>query len=140
MMGAMTVTQARTPAIDADTAATWLACWRFGFTIPEIADECGVSAATVHAALSGAIEREGPPPVVRPGEDFPPALLLSFGVGTTPLALLTCDDVHPRGPIPAGSTLCCAVCHKSGLDDHPALYLGPADVPPSEPETPPDGA
>lgn len=33
----------------------------------------------------------------------------------------TCDDVHPRGPIPSGSRCCCMVCHQTGVESHPDL-------------------
>jgi len=26
-----------------------------------------------------------------------------------------------HGPLPEGSALCCMACHKSGMDDHPAI-------------------
>lgn len=33
----------------------------------------------------------------------------------------TCGNVHPRGPIPSGSKLCCMACHRTGVERHPAL-------------------
>jgi hypothetical protein len=34
-----------------------------------------------------------------------------------------------HGPLPAGSLLCGMVCHKSGVDDHPALARDPRTDP-----------
>jgi hypothetical protein len=31
--------------------------------------------------------------------------------------------VHPAGEIPAGSRICCAACHRSGLDHRPGYTL-----------------
>lgn len=44
-----------------------------------------------------------------------PRLVLAFGASIKPLRLLECDDVH-HAPIRRGSRICCAVCHRSGLD------------------------
>jgi hypothetical protein len=44
-----------------------------------------------------------------------PRLVLAFGSSGKPFALTHCDDIH-HGPIPAGSRICCAACHRSGLD------------------------
>lgn len=38
-----------------------------------------------------------------------------------------CRDVHPHGPIPAGSRCCCMACHRSGREKHPALRETAAD-------------
>ena len=52
---------------------------------------------------------------VPPDRTKRPKLELIFGPKPfTPLT--TCDDIHPRGPIPKGSACCCASCSKSGKD------------------------
>lgn len=43
-----------------------------------------------------------------------------------------CD--HANRPIAKGSSACCMDCHDTGLRDHPALRLIPADIPAREPE------
>jgi hypothetical protein len=42
-----------------------------------------------------------------------------------------------RGPIREGSWMCCAVCHRTGIDDHPAFRRDPATEP--RPELKPIG-
>ena len=67
----------------------------------------------------------------------PPPLYLTFPLnGLFPVS--TCP--HDRVPMPDGSLGCCAVCHQSGRDNHPALDRFPAyeprpdPVPAAEPE------
>lgn len=38
-----------------------------------------------------------------------------------PLGPFTPQSTCQHGPIPNGSALCCAVCHRSGKDNHPRL-------------------
>lgn len=137
----MNVTHAQTAPrrTDPRLAASWLACWRMGMTFREIADECETTRDVVVEGIESALADEPPPPPRRFAEAFfPPDLLVSFGAGCK--AKPTCEDVHPRGPIPRGSNLCCFDCHQSGVDDHPFLRIGPDEVPPFEPDEPPDGA
>ena len=82
-----------------------------------------------------------------------PTLVLALGASCKAMRLLTCKDVHPCrrcrakgcaacentgvGTIPKGSAICCAVCHVSGKDGHPALRVHPSDPRPErrvEPE------
>jgi hypothetical protein len=42
-----------------------------------------------------------------------------------------------RRPIRVGSVFCCMVCHRSGLDDHPALVRTPLTDPAPEPKPKP---
>ena len=113
--------------------ARYLAMRRAKLSYREIAKERGVSYRTVYLGVNRARERERyvPPP---PGP--PPSLVLSFGSSNKPLKLLTCDDVH-RGPIPKGSTCCCGVCHKSGVDHLPAMRRDPRTDPKPEPKLKP---
>jgi hypothetical protein len=39
----------------------------------------------------------------------------------------TCADVHPGGPIPAGSRCCCMHCFETGVEHHPDLRETAAD-------------
>jgi hypothetical protein len=52
---------------------------------------------------------------VPPSPKAPPQLVPIFGPKAfTPAT--TCRDIHPHGPIPPGSVLCCAACHASGVE------------------------
>jgi len=63
----------------------------------------------------------------------PPRLVPLFPIGPfTPQS--TCPH---RGPIRPGSVLCCMVCSRSGVDDHPALKRDPRTDPRPEPKAPP---
>jgi hypothetical protein len=60
----------------------------------------------------------------------PPPLTLFFPInGLFPIS--RCD--HDRVAIPHGSVACCAVCHRSGRDNHPALDRFPAVEPKPDP-------
>lgn len=112
----------------------YLAMRRAKLSYREIAKQCGVSYRTVWLGVANARLRESAPKRPTPR---PPGLILSFGSSNKPLALLTCADVHPRGPIPKGSTCCCAACDKSGVDDHPALRRDPRTDPKPDPKPKP---
>ena len=63
----------------------------------------------------------------------PPPLYLFFPIpGLFPGS--TCN--HDRVPLPDGSLGCCAVCSRSGRDDHPCLDRFPSLEPAPEPEPP----
>jgi hypothetical protein len=67
---------------------------------------------------------------------FPPKLVPFFPIGP-----LTPGSACPhRGPIRHGSRLCCMVCSKSGVDDHPALKRNPKTDPRPEPKVVPQQA
>jgi hypothetical protein len=52
-----------------------------------------------------------------------------------PIGPLTPRSTCPhRGPIRRGSVLCCMVCSRSGMDDHPALRRDPRTDPRPDPE------
>lgn len=73
-----------------------------------------------------------------------------WGEWVTPSGRLELEPLFPNrafapdsecphaGLIPAGSILCCMVCHQSGVDDHPAFARDPRTDPKPEPkvETP----
>lgn len=62
-------------------------------------------------------------------------LIPEFGKRCTPLALLTCEEIHPGAEAPEGSA-CCMKCNKSGRDDHPKLQRDPRTDPKPEPKPP----
>lgn len=64
----------------------------------------------------------------------PPRLTMAYGSSCKPLSLLTCSDVHPRGPMPEGTTCCCGACHKTGIDGHAGLRRDPLTDPKPEPK------
>ena len=64
---------------------------------------------------------------------YPPKLVPFFPIG--PFA--PGSECPHRGPIRRGSRLCCMVCSKSGMDDHPALKRNPKTDPRPEPKAVP---
>ena len=125
----------------------YLASLRAGLNPRLIAGKYRVGLRTVYDGISRARLAErpaGPPP-------HSPSLTVAYGASCKALRLLRCQDVHPcpclrrRGsngkgcplcnwtgisPIPKGSAICCAVCHVSGKDGHPALRVHPSDPQP----------
>ncbi len=52
-----------------------------------------------------------------------------------PIVALTPDAPCPHhGPLPRGTVLVCMICHRSGLDNRPALRRDPATDPKPEPK------
>jgi hypothetical protein len=111
----------------------WLYDNRHGVSIKEIAAHAGVSVGRVRYGVkrAGAQERDDSQDALseqsslRPGSVLPPRLVPLFPIGLyTPLS--ACP--HPE-PIQQGSTLCCMVCHCSGMDAHPALQRDPQTDP-----------
>ena len=113
--------------------ARYLAMRRAKLSYREIAQRCGVSYRTVWLGVARAREKERRP---APPTPRPPDLTIVYGSSCKPLKLLTCDDVH-HGPIPKGSTCCCGVCYKSGVDDLPALRRDPRTDPKPDPKPKP---
>ena len=125
----------------------YLVALRAGLLPRQIASKYRVGLRTVYDGISRARLAErpaGPPP-------HSPSLTVAYGASCKALRLLRCQDVHPcpclrrRGsngkgcplcnwtgisPIPKGSAICCAVCHVSGKDGHPALRVHPSDPQP----------
>lgn len=112
----------------------WAATWRRGESLAAIAARFAVEWGReeytpddvrrgVQAALRRAgklAETDAPTPV--------PRFDLFSSWGSSCKAKPTCEDIHPGGPIPAGSIMCCESCGQSGMDGHPSLQLRPADV------------
>jgi len=106
----------------------WLWDLRHGVSTEAIALREGVSAHRVRFGVARARAQEGsyPSETAIP----PPRLVPFFPLGPfTPSSL--CGH---RRPIQSGSVFCCMVCHRSGIDEHPALKRDPLSDPAPEPK------
>jgi hypothetical protein len=120
-------------AVIEHTESGWLALQRAGHKPAEIARTLRIRPSKVYAGISAARLREA-----RNGSAAlvprPPRLVPYFGPSCKPMALLTCADVHPRGPMPKGSSGICMAKHCTGIEGHPALYRDPATDPKPDPK------
>jgi hypothetical protein len=116
----------------------WLYDLRHGLSIPEIAIRAGVSVGRVRYGVKRALAQEKPicsqalnkRPSPSTRTIHPPRLVPLFPIGPyTPQS--ACPH---RVPIEPGSLLCCMVCHRSGVDDHPAMQRDPRTDPIPEPK------
>jgi len=104
-----------------------------GQSTRRIAADQGCSVRVVQVSIARALKRRRarrvePPPAS--GRRDVPELTPLF-----PIAAFTPRAACPhRGAILAGSSLCCMVCHRSGLDAHPALKRDPRTDPRPEPK------
>lgn len=116
----------------------WLILHAGGMPVSEIAAESGVTPRRVQLGLADARRREEGRAKAKPPARPNFSLVPMFGSSCKPLTQLTCDDVHPHGPIPVGSTLCCMApdCHRSGMDHAKALQRDPRTDPRREPSRP----
>jgi hypothetical protein len=106
----------------------WLWDRRHGSSIQLIAAREGVSVGRVRFGLARARAQERGTVTTRAVR--PPRLVPLFPIGPyTPQS----QCAHLR-PIEPGSSLCCMVCHKSGMDRHPALRRDPRAEPAAEPK------
>jgi hypothetical protein len=106
----------------------WLWDRRHGSSVQAIAAREGVSIGRVRFGLARARAQEKG--VVTTRSIRPPRLVPLFPIGAyTPQS--TCAHRHP---IEAGSSLCCMICHQSGMDRHPALRRDPRTEPVPEPK------
>ena len=116
-----------------ETAArefVWLWDSRHGTSFMEIANREGVTPSRVRFGVARARSHERS--ARGSGPTHPPRLSPLFPVGPyTP----TSPCGHDR-PIRIGSSLCCMVCHVSGLDGHPAFARDPKTDPAPEPPLP----
>ena len=108
----------------------WLWEVRHGLQTKAIAAREGVSIGRVRfgVARAGAQEKSAP------GQNIPrpPRLIPLFPVGPyTPQS--SCGHGQP---IRSGSVLCCMVCHRSGIDEHPSLQRDSSTDPAPEPVVP----
>lgn len=120
-------------AVIEHTESAWLSLQRAGHKPAEIARTLRIRPSKVYAGISAARLREA-----RNGSAAMvprlPRLTMDYGSSCKPLTLLTCEDVHPRGPMPRGTTCCCAACHKTGIEGHPGLRRNPATDPRPDPK------
>ncbi len=108
-----------------DSLWAWLE--REGLSRRSIARRAGVSVRTVQLGLARAKARRANPPIGR--KPRPPRLEPLFGCRPfTPQS-----DCPHRGPIRGGERVACMVCHKTGIEDHPALQRDPRTDPAREP-------
>ena len=106
----------------------WLWDRRHGSSIDVIAAREGVSIGRVRFGLARARAQEKGTVTTRAVR--PPRLVPLFPIGAyTPQSLCA----HRR-PIEPGSSLCCMICHRSGMDRHPALRRDPRNEPTPEPK------
>lgn len=110
---------------------TWLLQAQSGLSTSEIARRARCSVRLVGLALSDAMA-ESVAFADKSRLMKPPPLYLTFPInGLFPIS--TCP--HGVAPIPHGDAACCAVCHQSGRDDHPALERFPLTDPKPDPWT-----
>jgi len=105
----------------------WLRQISHGWSREAIAKHYKVSLRRVRFGLARARAQQSfsPPRKV----EHPPRLIPLFPIGPyTPQSFCA----H-RQPIRLGSNLCCMVCHRSGMDHHPALQRDKATEPAPEP-------
>src|SRR5262245_15209989 len=116
----------------------WLYDLRHGLSIHEIAIRAGVSVGRVRYGVKRARGQEKPISSIAliaqlsPSAETirPPRLIPLFPVGPyTPQS--ACPH---RVPIEPGSALCCMVCHRSGMDEHPTMQRDPSTDPSPEPK------
>jgi hypothetical protein len=116
----------------------WLWDYRHGMSVAEIATRSGRTLARVQLGLERArAQEDGVFPYGAGGASASalrgPRLIPMFPLGSyTPQS--TC--AHRRA-IRFGSLFCCMVCHRSGIDGHPALLRDPRTDPSPEPKPPP---
>jgi hypothetical protein len=113
----------------------WLWDHRHGMSPEQIARAFGTSPRRVRLGLTRAAAGEhgvsqttptdGTAPVVREPRLIPMFPITSFWPGSQ------CG--HYR-MIPMGSLFCCMVCHRSGIEGHPALQRDPREDPEPEPK------
>jgi hypothetical protein len=104
----------------------WLWDLRHGVSTKAIAMNAGVSVKRVRFGVARAKAQERPCPTETALR--PPPLIPFF-----PLGPFNPDSAcGHRRPIQPGSLFCCMVCHRSGMDDHPALQRNPLTDPAPE--------
>jgi hypothetical protein len=109
----------------------WLWDFRHGVSVKAIAMRDGVTVERVGFGLARAQGQEKA--CASSAAIRPPRLDPLFPIGSyTPHS--SCGH---RRPIEPGSVLCCMVCHRSGVDDHPALVRDPLTEPAPEPKPAP---
>jgi hypothetical protein len=114
----------------------WLWDNRHGISAHEIAAREGVSVRRVKEGIASARRLDRPASASASASASAirsPRLIPMFPLGPyTPQS--TC--AHHRA-IRSGSLFCCMVCHRSGIDGHPALHRDPRTDPAPEPKPAP---
>lgn len=103
--------------------ARYLRLRRAGHRPIAIARRCGVCLKTVYNGIERERGREAEARRAATVDVRGPKLTPIYGSSCKPLALLRCDDVHPNGPMPEGTACMCGVCHKTGVEGHPAMRI-----------------
>lgn len=103
---------------------------RFGVTRARLREAAKTSRLERIAAEEARRRESGMPPETAPAA---PRLVPLFPIGP----LVPTSKCGHNGPIRAGSSFCCMICHASGKDDHPALKRDPATDPAPESSTNP---
>jgi hypothetical protein len=108
----------------------WLWDRRHGSSIEAIAAREGVSSARVRFGVARARAQQKGSATTTTAAVRPPRLVPLFPIG----AYTPQSGCGHRRPIEPGSSLCCMVCHTSGMDRHPALRRDPRTDPAPEPK------
>jgi hypothetical protein len=111
----------------------WLYDHRHGMSASEIAARDRVSIQRVVFGLGRARAQEKASTRNNLSEITSPKLLGPRLVPLFPIGQYTPSSACAhRVPIERGSTLCCMVCHQSGVDQHPLLQRDPKTEPPPD--------
>ncbi len=119
----------------------WLYDLRHGVAVREIAVRSGVTIRQVREGIERARALETDRSKDHPTEELSPGRAGDLGFRLIPLFPI--GAFTPQTPCPhhraikRGSTLCCMVCHASGMDDHPGFRRDPGTDPAPEPQTAP---
>jgi hypothetical protein len=109
----------------------WLWDRRHGSSVEAIAAREGVSSARVRFGVARArAQQRRLTSTTTTTAVRPPRLVPLFPIG----AYTPQSSCAHRRPIEPGSSLCCMVCHTSGMDRHPALRRDPRTDPAPEPK------
>jgi hypothetical protein len=113
----------------------WLWDVRHGQSVQELADRDQVSPRRIRFGISRAryAEEANPCPDVDGASIRPPRVVPLFPIVPFDPGVAC---AHKRD-LAKGSFFCCMVCHRSGIDGHPALQRDPLTDPAPEPKAPP---
>jgi hypothetical protein len=113
----------------------WLWDARHGTSIQEIADREKLSPRRVRLGISRARAQEQSTTGATADAKAirPPRLTPLFPIA----AYVPTSGCAHKGPMPRGTLLCCMICHRSGVDGHPALQRDRATDPKPEAKAPP---
>lgn len=113
----------------------WLWDVQHGVSIAEVAQREGLSRRRVRQGIAwarGLSSASGTGDTGTPEKLRPPRLVPLFPIGAfTPLS-----ECERHRWITRGSVFCCMICHRTGVDDHPALQRNWLTDPKPEPPPP----